>query len=479
MKPISLISVLVLLLAVPSHGQDLNRDSVPTVNVYKDAEEFPIYPGGTDGLKRFVEKNFIFPAEAWGDTTYTNVGKLRFIVRRDGVACGLDKEGMHPAVYKEWQRLFSIMPLWEPGRIKGFPVDVECRISISPGTVSPKLPFHIDRKMNNLKKRIDVNKKYNKGMDKEEAENLVKEMDEIVFYNPEVIEIFVPLARLSVSLNERDKAVEVVQNGLEGLNKWLKDKERSPSLVLYFNAKDYMSAVLAYALVCDAAEGEGKKAYEYAQYVIDGRILLKDIETKKSGNDANETYRRLMIEKRNIAVLGSGTRGNTLNGPERENIYRYGWISGKTMDDIDAAMKEGKIDNPRLRQINTQLKEMEEERRKNPPMGKDSLYLYGLRAMVIDLAEGQDAVNRYVNDMCQREDVGKELKSYLSKLSEKRRKYASVLEDREAVVRSLASYAPINEEGEDKSECKRRAKEFYERRDAMKAVYPLEWLWKQ
>lgn len=291
MKPISLISVLALLLAVPSHGQDLNRDSVPTANVYKDAEEFPIYPGGTDGFKRFVEKNFIFPAEAWGDTTYTNVGKLRFIVRRDGVACGLDKEGMHPAVYKEWQRLFSIMPLWEPGRIKGFPVDVECHISISPGTVSPKLPFHIDRKMNNLKKRIDVNKKYNKGMDKEEAENLVKEMDEIVFYNPEVIEIFVPLARLSVSLNERDKAVEVVQNGLEGLNKWLKDKERSPSLVLYFNAKDYMSAVLAYALVCDAAEGEGKKAYEYAQYVIDGRILLKDIETKKSGNDANETYR--------------------------------------------------------------------------------------------------------------------------------------------------------------------------------------------
>ena len=168
-----------------------------------------------------------------------------------------------------------------------------------------------------------------------------------------------------------------------------------------------------------------------------------------------------------------------LNSADRDNIYQHGWVSSKTMNEIDEAMKTGKLDSPRLRQINRQLKEIEEERKKNPPMGKDSLYLYGLRTMVIDLAKGQEAVNRYVDSVQQCKSAGAELKSYLSELKEKRQEYASELEDREAVVRNLASYAPINKEGESKTERKQRATEFYKLRDAIKAVYPLEWLWKE
>ena len=122
---------------------------------------------------------------------------------------------------------------------------------------------------------------------------------------------------------------------------------------------------------------------------------------------------------------------------------------------------------------------MDEERRKNPPIRKDTLYLYGLRAMGIDLSEGQEALNHYVDSMQQCDNVGSELKSYLSKLAENKRKHAAVLNNREAAVRSLAGYAPINAEGESKAEQKQRAKEFYKYRDAMKAVYPLKWLWKQ
>lgn len=479
MKHILLISIVALLLAVPIRSQDLNRDSVPTVNVYKEVDEYVLFPGGTTSLRKFVEKNFVYPVEAWGDTLYKNISELQFIVRRDGVACGLDDTEMHPAVYKEWKRLFSMMPLWEPAKIKGYPVDVECRISIPPFNYASKLPYQIDRKMNYLKKRIDLNKRYNKRLNKEEAEELKKEMDEIIFYNPTLAEIFVPLANLYVSLNESDKAINVAENGVEGMYKQIERAIKDPYLKLRFDGKVYMDAVLNYALVCDVAGDNDlqREAYKYALNVIDERIFLKDIKRKKQ-DYGNEMYLRLMAEKQ-ILAAGSVSPGVTLNSSERSAMFNHGWVSSKTMSAIDKKVEEGKIDNPRIRQINAQLREMVEERRKNPPMGKDSLYLYGLRAMVIDLSGGQDALNHYVDSMLQSESVGFKLKSYLSKLMKNRQKHAAVLENREAVVRSLAGYAPVNKEGDSKEERKQRAKEFYKYRDAMKAVYPLEWLWKQ
>ena len=52
-----------------------------------------------------------------------------------------------------------------------------------------------------------------------------------------------------------------------------------------------------------------------------------------------------------------------------------------------------------------------------------------------------------------------------------------MLDNRRAVIRCLAEYAPIVEEGESKVERKQRAQEFYRYRNAVKSVYPLEWLW--
>lgn len=304
---------------------------------------------------------------------------------------------------------------------------------------------------------------------------------------PENMRVTSSLIRLYVSLGKNDEVIPFAKESVErvrdlGIKKrnieenrpWFIAKGAEIKTPSNYDGKLYMNVALAYALACDVAgsKEQKKKAYEYALNLVDERIFLKDI--KKTKNDyKNETYRRLMTEKQ-ILAASSSSPGVTLNSSERSAIFNHGWVSSETMRTIDRNIEEGKIDNPHIRQINTHLKEMNEERRKNPPIRKDTLYLYGLRAMVIDLSEGQEALNRYVDSMQQRENVGSELKSYLSKLAENRRKQAAVLNDREAVVRSLAGYAPIS-----KAKQKQRAKEFYKYRDAMKAVYPLKWLWKQ
>lgn len=481
-----------LLLAVPIRSQELNRDSVPTIHVYKSADELPSFPGGIDGFQRFVEKNLIYPAEAWQDTVYTDDSVLQFIIRRDGVACGLKQNGMHPAMYKEWQRLFSIMPLWTPATINGYPVDVEYSISVDTyDSMNTGFPFHVVRLMNRLGNSINSNKKFGEGIDKEKMEKMAADMGEIVNITPENVRVALSLTKLYTSLGKDELAILVSQKGLKeirnlGLKRQAVEENRpqfiSEGSLIHpsnYDGKLYMEAALLYALTCDAAgnKDETKKAYEYASHVIDERIFLKDI-WKSKKNRENEMYCQLMAEKQVLATM-SNSPGITLNSSERSAMFNHGWVSSETMRAIDKKVEEGKIDNPRIRQINAQLREMAEERRKNPPMGKDSLYLYGLRAMVIDLSGGQPALNHYVDSMLQSESVGSKLKSYLSKLMKNRQKHAAVLENREAVVRSLAGYAPINKEGESKEERKQRAKEFYKYRDAMKAVYPLEWLWKQ
>ena len=339
-----------------------------------------------------------------------------------------------------------------------------------------------------VRRAANQNRKYRKGIDKEKVEYLVGKMDEIVDAYPHTVRVFSPLIKLNVLLGRYDEAVSVSQKGLKriremGLNIQNEKNER-PALfedmkvnyITHYDGKVYMDIALSYAVMCDMNGGENvDAAYKYALNVIDERICLKDIGIAFTVDDGNEMYRQLMAEKQ-ILAAASITPGVTLNSSERSAIFNHGWVTNETMRTIDEKIKEGKIDNPRIRQINTQLKEMRENQHK---MGKDSLYLYGLRAMVIDLSEGQPALNHYVDSMLQCESVGAKLKSYLSKLMKNRQKHAAVLEDREAVVRSLAEYAPINKGGDSKEERKQRAKEFYKYRDSMKAVYPLEWLWKQ
>ena len=112
-------------------AQDLNRDSIPPANtMVAHPDEEPEYPGDYYALNNFIQKNLIYPAEAWR-AGEREPGALRFIIRADGVACGLQPSGMHPALYKEMKRVFSLMPRWIPGKQDGKPVRVSYVVPVN------------------------------------------------------------------------------------------------------------------------------------------------------------------------------------------------------------------------------------------------------------------------------------------------------------------------------------------------------------
>lgn len=172
------------------------------------------------------------------------------------------------------------------------------------------------------------------------------------------------LAKLYISLGQKDCATQAAKEGLKRMynlrikkGELLEDrpllfKDMEINFPSYFNSKLYMDAALVYAFVCDVAgsDEQKSKAYQNALNVIDERIFLKDIDRKK--NDyGNKMILRLMSEKQVLAVT-SKYPGVTLTGSERSAMFDHGWVSSETMQLIDRKMKEGKIDNPRIRQIN-------------------------------------------------------------------------------------------------------------------------------
>ena len=491
MKARIIIGLSLFLLVGGVHGQELNRDSVPTTHIYdkknyKRVGEEPAFPGGRTAFLRFVEKNYSFPMESWEEDKIVAGVNLQFIVRKDGVACGLRYNRMSSGMYEEFLRLFRMMPLWEPGKIKGIPVDMKCSIFVDL-VDETGLPLPLAKQMKKIKKSFDLNRKYKKGIEREEVEELAGKMKEIAQYAPDNAKVFVALTKLNTSLGKNDDAVAVGKAGMEEMQKMLSKRweevKNRPAIfkgmpVQYMDAYDgrlYVDAALNHALACDAAgdEEEARKAYEDALNVVDERIFLKDIKVPEEDVYGNEMYRRLLGEKQVLAAA-SQMPGVTLGASERAAMFNHGWVTSESMRAIDRNIAAGKVDNPRIRQINTQLEEMNAERRKAPALGKDSLYLYGLRALVIELGEGGEAVNRYVDAMNRRADVSPKLKDYLSELLERRQKHASLLDDREAVARSLAEYAPLYGKEESKRVRKQRAREFYRYRDAVKSVYPLE-----
>lgn len=113
------------------HAGFLSDTCTVSDTVYTIVERMPEFPGGSEALFRYLRKSISSPrcpsVEVPSSTIY-----LTFVVRDDGVVCdpqvvaGADCEQAR-------ERLISMlksMPLWEPGRQRGKPVNVRYNLPI-------------------------------------------------------------------------------------------------------------------------------------------------------------------------------------------------------------------------------------------------------------------------------------------------------------------------------------------------------------
>lgn len=94
------------------------------------ADVMPVFPGGDDGLLRFISSNLTYPTSAQEQKIEGRVG-LRFIIDTDGWAKNIEViRSIHPTVDEAAIMTIKRMPKWTPGRKNGVAVPVYFNLPI-------------------------------------------------------------------------------------------------------------------------------------------------------------------------------------------------------------------------------------------------------------------------------------------------------------------------------------------------------------
>ncbi|WP_258101058.1 energy transducer TonB [Marinoscillum pacificum] len=110
-------------------------DSIPTdtteafVEIIDPVETMPVFPGGQDSLRTFIERN-----NNWQVGRETIVGKvfIAFVVEVDGSITNIEiMRGLHPSCDEEAKRIIGLMPNWKPGEQMGTPVRTKMILPIA------------------------------------------------------------------------------------------------------------------------------------------------------------------------------------------------------------------------------------------------------------------------------------------------------------------------------------------------------------
>jgi periplasmic protein TonB len=87
-------------------------------------QEMPEFPGGSDGILKFINENIKYPASAIENGIEGKV-ILRFVVSTDGSVKRIEiLRSIDPVLDQEAIRVISQMPKWKPGKNNGTPAAV-------------------------------------------------------------------------------------------------------------------------------------------------------------------------------------------------------------------------------------------------------------------------------------------------------------------------------------------------------------------
>ena len=111
---------------------DSPQNGTPTPDkVYAQADEFPEFPGGPEGLRSYISKHIQYPAAA---AMMGIQGKVyvQFVVEKDGsVSRAKILRGIDSSLNEEALRVVNSFPKWKPAKINGQSVAFSYAIPIN------------------------------------------------------------------------------------------------------------------------------------------------------------------------------------------------------------------------------------------------------------------------------------------------------------------------------------------------------------
>lgn len=180
-----------------------------------------------------------------------------------------------------------------------------------------------------------------------------------------------------------------------------------------------------------------------------------------------------MMQEQAAIVSYSRSPSIQLNPDERFDIEREQMLVPR-VERINEKVDEGRISNARVVQIRNTIDGMLSEKQRKD-FKRNQRKFEPVKALVIRLRDGSEAEVAYLESFINDSGTDKKLRSILRKTltaSEALDKYT-----KDDLARSLAEYAPLNNPARSDSENRESAVKFNSCRDALRNVYPLEWLW--
>lgn len=104
--------------------------AVKDTTVFQVVEVMPEFPGGQQGLMKFLNKTIKYPEIAYKNGTQGRV-IVGFVVRSDGSLSNIElKRSVDPYLDKEALRVIAAMPKWKPGTQRGKVVNVQYTVPV-------------------------------------------------------------------------------------------------------------------------------------------------------------------------------------------------------------------------------------------------------------------------------------------------------------------------------------------------------------
>lgn len=111
--------------------QTTENAEVNDSTVFMVTEVMPEFPGGQQGIMKYLNENFKYPEIAYKNGTQGRV-IVSFVVKKDGSISNIEVErSVDPHLDKEALRLIAAMPKWKPGTQRGKAVNVKYTVPIT------------------------------------------------------------------------------------------------------------------------------------------------------------------------------------------------------------------------------------------------------------------------------------------------------------------------------------------------------------